>query len=109
MQDTTKGEIVSETHATTQSFLKFNLIHRQTGVYVHGLYLEGGSWNLKKGVLAEAANKVLYKMMPAINIFAVNATVPLAPTMYECPVYKIVKRTNLNFITSLRLKSDKPS
>ncbi|KAG4073254.1 hypothetical protein HA402_008600 [Bradysia odoriphaga] len=81
----------------------------KTGVYVHGLYLDGGSWDLKKGVLTEAVNKVLYKMIPVINIFAVNATVPLAPTMYECPVYKIVKRTNLNFITSLRLKSDKPS
>lgn len=76
---------------------------------MHGLYLDGGSWDLKKGVLAEAVNKVLYKMMPVVHIFAVNATVPLAPTMYECPVYKIVKRTNLNFITSLRLKSDKPS
>lgn len=48
-------------------------------------------------------------MMPVINIFAVNATVPLAPSMYECPVYKITKRTNLNFITALRLQSDKPA
>lgn len=76
-------------------------------MYVHGLYLDGASWDLKKGVLAEAVNKVLYKMIPVINIFAVNAAVP--STMYECPVYKTVKRTNLNFITSLRLKSDKPS
>lgn len=75
---------------------------------MHGLYLDGGSWDLKKGVLAEAVNKVLYKMMPVINIFAVNTVVPLTSTMYECPVYKIVKRTNLNFITSLRLMSDKP-
>lgn len=64
---------------------------------------------MKKGVLAEAVNKVLYKMMPVINIYALNAAVPLPPTMYECPVYKIVRRTNLNFITSLRLKTDKPS
>lgn len=81
----------------------------QTGVFVHGLYLDGGSWDLKKGVLAEAVNKVLYKMMPVINIFALNATVPVTSSMYECPVYKIVKRTNLNYITTLRLKSDKPS
>lgn len=38
------------------------------GAYIHGLYLEGASWDPKLGVLAEANLKELYTLMPVIHV-----------------------------------------
>lgn len=78
------------------------------GVYVYGLFLDGASWDVKRVKLVEAINKVLYKAMPVIHIYAINSTNPKDPALYTCPVYKKLNRTDLNFITPLWLEAIKP-
>jgi len=102
------------------------------GVYVYGLYLEGAGWNRKYSRLHESQNKIVYVQMPVIHIFAINPTVTnqsngivvtdkksrfsfrgkrndqisIAPYVYMCPVYKKPMRTDLHFITMLKLASN---
>ena len=73
------------------------------GVFVYGLYLDGAGWDVRKARLTEALVKVLYTPMPVIHIYAINSTSPKSSSLYECPVYKKAKRTDLNFITPLWL------
>ena len=84
--------------------------------------------------LHESQNKVIYVQMPVIHIFAINPSVnseqnkiiinkklrlkqlsfrtkrndqiTIAPYIYMCPVYKGPTRTNLHFITTLKLASN---
>jgi len=81
----------------------------KSGVYVHGLYLDGAGWNRKELKLKEAANKVLYTLMPVIRIYANNVFESKGVRLYECPVYKKANRTDLNFITALYLPTEKPA
>ncbi|CAF4197044.1 unnamed protein product, partial [Rotaria sordida] len=104
------------------------------GVYVYGLYLEGAGWNRKNIRLHESQNKVVYVQMPVIHIFAINPSVTnqtngivtskklrlnqislrtkrndqvsIAPYIYMCPLYKKPIRTDLHFITMLKLASN---
>lgn len=76
------------------------------GVYIHGLFLDGASWDAKRMQLTESISKVLYTAMPVIHVFAVNSTEPKNPKLYECPVYKKFRRTDLNFITPLWLTTE---
>lgn len=76
------------------------------GVYVHGLFLDGASWDVKRVQLTESINKVLYTNMPIIHIYAINSTALKDAKLYECPVYKKINRTDLNFITPLWLNTE---
>lgn len=79
------------------------------GVYVHGLFLDGAGWDTNKIILKESLNKVLFTQLPVIHIYAINSTAQKDPSLYQCPVYKKPKRTDLNFITPLWLKTtEKP-
>ncbi|CAF1079469.1 unnamed protein product [Adineta steineri] len=104
------------------------------GVYVYGLYLEGAGWDRKNSRLHESHNKIVYVQMPVIHIFAINPSttnpqqgaipnkklqlnqisfrqkrndqISIAPYIYMCPVYKKPMRTDLHFITMLKLPSN---
>ena len=78
----------------------------KSGVYVHGLYLDGAGWNRKEMKLAEATNKILYTLMPVIRIYASDVFEAKGTSLYECPVYKKANRTDLNFITALNLPTN---
>lgn len=78
------------------------------GVFVHGLFLDGASWDVKNIKLVEALNKVLYQAMPIVHIYAINSTAPKDTHLYVCPVYKKANRTDLNYITPLWLETIKP-
>lgn len=98
--------------------------------------MEGAGWDRKNSRLQESPNKVVYVQMPVIHIFAVNPTITTpstglvstekksrfspfrsnrndqitaAPHLYMCPVYKKPMRTDLHFITMLKLASNEPA
>ncbi|VVC98542.1 unnamed protein product [Leptidea sinapis] len=78
-------------------------LHNDEGVYVHGLFLDGSSWDRRNQRLSESMLKVLYTALPVVHIYAINSTAPKDPKLYECPVYKKPNRTGLTFITPLWL------
>lgn len=81
----------------------------RSGVYVHGLYLDGAGWSRREMRLTESTNKVLYTLMPMIRIYASNVFDAKGTSLYECPVYKKAIRTDLNFITALNLPTKQSS
>ncbi|XP_042070877.1 dynein axonemal heavy chain 5-like [Haplochromis burtoni] len=87
------------------------------GVYIYGLFLDGAGWDRRGAKLVEAPPKVLFTPLPVVHVFAVSSanrptvSVPLgrgAVSLYSCPVYKKPRRTDLNFIFSLQLRSLQP-
>ncbi|XP_068255611.1 dynein axonemal heavy chain 8 [Nyctibius grandis] len=76
------------------------------GVYIHGLYLEGAGWDRRRNKLIESTPKILFVQMPVVHIFAVNTTSPKDPKLYVCPLYKKPRRTDLNYITVIYLRTE---
>ena len=76
------------------------------GVYVHGLYLDGAGWDRRGCKLVEPTQKVLFTAMPVIHIYAINTTAGRDARMYQCPIYKKPRRTDLTYITSVDLKTN---
>ena len=81
------------------------------GIYVYGLYIEGAK--MRNGVLDElkANEKVLTHPMPVIHISAeaefVAGTTPVKPDrrpVYYAPVYKKPRRTDRNYVCTLKLE-----
>ena len=75
------------------------------GVYVYGLYLEGASWDRRKSELMESTPKVLHTALPLIHLFAINSTGERDKRLYQCPVYRKPRRTDLEFVTMVELRT----
>lgn len=76
------------------------------GVYVHGLYLDGAGWDRKNCRLMEQQPKVLFSPLPVIHLYAVNSAEHSHDSkLYQCPVYKKPRRTDLTYITAVVLKT----
>uniref|UniRef100_A0A4W3K4F2 Dynein heavy chain 5, axonemal-like n=1 Tax=Callorhinchus milii TaxID=7868 RepID=A0A4W3K4F2_CALMI len=75
------------------------------GVYVYGLYLEGAGWDRRNNRLTESKPKVLFEIMPAIHISAINHHSSKDTRVYSCPIYKKPVRTHLNYIAAVDLRS----
>ncbi|XP_074720939.1 dynein axonemal heavy chain 8 [Strix uralensis] len=75
------------------------------GVYIYGLYLEGAGWDKRNSKLIESTPKILFVQLPVVHMFAVNTTSPKDPKLYVCPLYKKPKRTDLNYITVIYLRT----
>lgn len=73
---------------------------------MYGLYLDGASWDKKSCILIEPAPKILFTALPVVHIYAENSTDPKDPALYQCPVYKKPRRTDLTYITPLWLKTN---
>uniref|UniRef100_A0A8D0CSV5 Dynein, axonemal, heavy chain 5 n=1 Tax=Sander lucioperca TaxID=283035 RepID=A0A8D0CSV5_SANLU len=84
------------------------------GVYIYGLFLDGAGWDRRSAKLSEAPPKVLFTPLPVVHVYAVSAAGGVgggaaAVSLYLCPVYKKPRRTDLNFIFSLQLRSVQPA
>ena len=77
----------------------------EEGVYVYGLFLDGAGWDKKNMKLLEPTNKVLFCPLPVVHIYAVNSLAMKDPKLYQCPVYKKPRRTDLTYITTLLMKT----
>jgi dynein heavy chain len=75
------------------------------GVYIHGLFIEGAGWDRKNIKLTESQAKVIFQAMPVIHINATNSSDEGDPKLYKCPVYRRPKRTDLNYIFDVELKT----
>nr|XP_043900355.1 dynein axonemal heavy chain 8 isoform X2 [Solea senegalensis] len=84
------------------------------GVYIYGLFLDGAGWDRRGAKLTEAPPKVLFTPLPVVHVFAVSnlLTTKRPPSgavvlsLYSCPVYKKPRRTDLNYVFSLQLRSE---
>ncbi|XP_052062310.1 dynein axonemal heavy chain 5-like isoform X2 [Mytilus californianus] len=75
------------------------------GVFVYGLYLEGAGWDRRGCKLIEPKPKILFESMPVIHIYAINSTGGGDSRMYQCPIYKKPRRTDLTYIATVVLKT----
>ncbi|XP_064651602.1 dynein axonemal heavy chain 8-like [Lineus longissimus] len=75
------------------------------GVYIYGLFLDGAGWDRKNSRLIEPSPKVLFTMLPVVHMYAINSTAPKDPKLYQCPVYKKPRRTDLTYISFIVLKT----
>ncbi|CRK89849.1 CLUMA_CG003435, isoform A [Clunio marinus] len=96
------------------SALYDDLIHPENGIYVHGLFIEAGKWDGKKGGLCEpnlgqlAAPLPVLWLKPSLEVEVGNR--------YESPLYKTPIRAGVlsttghstNFVLSILLDSQKP-
>ena len=85
------------------------------GVYIHGLYLEGCSWEKRDGGrLTESHAKELFTPLPVLLVSAVTSKQSeklYAPgkddvRYYDCPVYTKPKRTGLSYVFAVKLRTN---
>ncbi|KAM7369544.1 hypothetical protein PAMP_010861 [Pampus punctatissimus] len=88
------------------------------GVYIYGLFLDGAGWDRRGAKITESPPKVLFTPLPVVHVYAVSsanmADSKRQPgggslSLYSCPVYKKPRRTDLNFIFLLQLRSVQPA
>lgn len=88
-----------------------------TGVYVQGLFMDGGRWDRSTHAIGEQLPKILNDNMPAVWLYPTLKTEFAEGTRYKCPLYKTLERKGVlattghssNFVLAFYLPSDKPS
>jgi hypothetical protein len=84
-----------------------------SGVYIHGLFMEGARWDTERGHLAESEKGELFTALPVVWMEPVDSNTPKALNSYACPVYKESTRQGVlsttghstNFVMHMHLKS----
>jgi dynein heavy chain, axonemal len=81
------------------------------GVYVHGLFMEGASWEDGKGdeegYITDSKLKIIHTPMPVLNVLAVNNADMDWDNMYKCPVYVTSARgATYLFTANIRMEPD---
>jgi len=81
-----------------------------TGVYVHGLFLEGASWEEGKGdeegYITASKMKELHTQMPVVNVFSVLGEEMSWEGMYRCPVFMTAER-GATYVTMVNVHMDR--
>jgi len=105
-------DVVLITNVTDYPDLRKIKSQPQDGVYIHGLYLEGASWDKKENKLNESHPRELFTPLPILHVSAHTSKYAeklYAPKedvkYYDCPVYKQPKRTGAAYIFNVKLKT----
>ena len=78
----------------------------EEGVLISGLFLDGAAFSKTHLKIVDAPPKVLFHPMPVVHVGATNVPQKDDPAnVYMCPVYKSAKRTDLNYIFSVALRT----
>ncbi|XP_014851660.1 PREDICTED: dynein heavy chain 1, axonemal [Poecilia mexicana] len=85
-----------------------------TGCYIHGLFLEGASWNKKSGRLSDSTLMEFHTQMPVIWLIPKALSSRATSWIYLCPVYKTPSRAgsssttglSSNYVTALELPTE---
>jgi len=59
----------------------------ETGMYIHGFFMEGARWDGKKQVLAESVPKELHPAMPIMQVRGLVHGSYSEDGIYKCPIY----------------------
>merc|ERR1712072_1475249 len=80
----------------------------EEGIYIYGLFLDCAKWEKAKDRLADSDPKVLFAPLPVLWITGcLSAASKSDKNMYyDAPLYKAPKRTGLNFISSVQLRTE---
>ncbi|KAL3320545.1 Dynein heavy chain 8, axonemal [Cichlidogyrus casuarinus] len=80
------------------------------GLYIYGLSLDGAGWDRRNSRLMEPPPKLLFTPLPVTHVSAYSMTIgdkSKQGVTYSCPVYKKPRRTDLNYIFPLNLRTAK--
>jgi len=81
----------------------------QNGVHIHGLFLEGASWEEGKGddegYIFDSKMKELHPVMPVANVFSVQLSNMDWTNMYTCPIFVTAKRGD-TFVVAVNVRMD---
>ena len=80
----------------------------EEGIYIYGLFLDCAKWEKAKDRLADSDPKVLFAPLPVLWITGCLSTASKSDKnmYYDAPLYKAPKRTGLNFISSVQLRTE---
>jgi len=91
--------------------------HPESGVHIHGLYLQGAQWDMKKMSVEDSAPKEPIVRFPVVWLEPVPVTDNVEAGCYACPFYKTSTRRgelsttghSTNFVMYLHVPSERPS
>ena len=78
------------------------------GVYVYGLFLEGCKWSGEGEPPGRLDPKKLFVPLPVLQVTGRQAKDVVKKNQYDCPAYRVKKRTGLNFISTFPLRTEDP-
>jgi len=80
------------------------------GVYIHGLFLDGCAWGKKENRLVDSPPKILFWPLPVLYCTAVlKSQSKMDYVTYECPCYKTKRRTGLNYVFPVNVRTEDPT
>lgn len=116
MQDKVRKDGLPCDRITTQAIATHMLCEEEvtnaptSGIYVHGLFLEGASWRSGMpgypGHLIDQRLGVIYSKCPVFHIHGVSKENKITNDQYTCPVYYTTSRGPLTYKFNLNLNMD---
>lgn len=122
-----KAEVLKDMITNEDGRVEKTLPQRSQGVLIHGLFIQGGSWNktVPGGYVEEQTGKEMFQTFPVMHITAQSTAVVVdrnpnatkKPTElerqqkfdYHCPVYKYPKRSDKYLIFRFYMKAEPPA
>ena len=85
-----------------------------SGIYIHGLFMEGCAWDKDKKMLCESRPKVLFEPGPCVHLKPVLLSDIKDYPHYSCPVYRTAERRGVlattghstNFLMMMKMPTD---